>query len=414
MHGGLHLQKHLEEIGSSCQTYPWKGVSRTEPLLPTDMKELQAGIAEAVGSLNGATEAFTLFLNAFGDARPTTPSLKDVQQIAQLALRLAKAPAMDRQAMRNSAWEERLAEIGDLVEQGRTNSESLLQLEGTLHEAAWQADLAKIRQALSTHGRSVFRWFRRDYREAITALRGLLKSELPRRLADRLKIVDEVIKIRDVARVFDHDSTVIQLGRAAFGDAWKELEVGLEFALALVVKVGCRLPGRSDAPGIIAASSHCGWRTTRDPAKPTQDGLGDVEARLEISCKISRSFFSLNVADAFGIDKLNAVPIGDLLERLKRWQEHPESLSKWIGYQMRRRRLEESGLGAIVGGIQEGRIVASAAVDQFQVAYYQTLIRDVFRKHRDLAEFDGRSHEQWIAEFRSRDQRCIEMAPRRE
>ena len=87
----------------------------------------------------------------------------------------------------------------------------------------------------------------------------------------------------------------------------------------------------------------------------------------------------MNVADAFGIDKLNAVPIGDLLGRLKRWQEHPESLSKWIGYQMRRRRLEEAGLGAIVAGIQEGRIVASAAVDQFQVAYYQTLIRDVFR-----------------------------------
>ena len=118
------LQKHLEEIGS-LPDHPWKGVSRTEPLLPTDMKELQAGVAEAVGSLNGVTEAFTLFLNAFGDARPTTPSLKDVQQIAQLALRLAKAPAMDRQAMGNSVWEGRLEEIGDLVEQGRTNSESL-------------------------------------------------------------------------------------------------------------------------------------------------------------------------------------------------------------------------------------------------------------------------------------------------
>ena len=214
------MQKHLEEIGS-LPDHPWKGVSRTEPLLPTDMKELQAGVAEAVSFLNGATEAFTLFLDAFRDARPTTPSLKDVQQIAQLALRLTKAPAMDRQAIGNSVWEERLEAIGDLVEQGRTNSESLLQLEGTLQEAAWQADLAKIRQSLSTHGQSIFRWFRRDYRDAITALRGLLKSELPRRLADRLKIVDEVIKVRDVARTFDHDPTVIQLGRAAFGDAWK-------------------------------------------------------------------------------------------------------------------------------------------------------------------------------------------------
>ena len=124
------------------------------------MKELQAGIAEAVGSLNGVTEAFTLFVNAFGDDRPTTPSMRDVQQIAQLALRLTKAPAMDRQAMGNSVWEERLQEIRDLVEQGRSNSESLLQLEETVQDAAWQADLAKIRQSLSTHGPSLFRWFR--------------------------------------------------------------------------------------------------------------------------------------------------------------------------------------------------------------------------------------------------------------
>ncbi len=343
--GLADLQKHLEEIGS-LPDHPWKGVSRTEPLLPTDMKELQAGVAEAVGSLNGVTEAFTLFVNAFDDARPTTPSLKDVQQIAQLALRLAKAPAMDRQAMGNSVWEGRLEEIGDLVEQGRTNSESLLQLEGTLQEAAWQADLAKIRQSLSTHGRSVFRWFRRDYREAITALRGLLKSELPRRLADRLKIVDEVIKVRDVARDFDHDSTVIQLGRAAFGDAWKGSKSDWN-SLALVVKwdSDCRadrttwnhrgILSRLERPEILQHP----LRTASATLKPASNQLQDLA-----------KFLSLNVADAFGIDKLNAVPIGDLLERLKRWQEHPESLSKWIGYQMRRRRLEESGLGAIVGG----------------------------------------------------------------
>ena len=399
------LQKHLEEIGS-LPDHPWKGVSRIEPLLPTDMKELQAGIVEAVGSLNGVTEALTLFVNAFADARPTTPSLNDVQQIARLALRLTKAPAMDRQAMGNSIWDERFRAIGDLVEQGQTNSESLLQLEETVHEAAWLADLAKIRQSVSTHGPSLFRWFRRDYREAIKALRGLLKSELPRRLADRLKIIDEVIKVRDGARVIDQDATVIELGRAAFGETWKGSKSDWS-SLALVVKwdADCRADRTPwNHRGILSRLE--GPEILQIPLRMASTTLKPASNQLQELAK----FLSLNVADAFGIDKLNSVPIGDLLERLKRWQEHPESLSKWIGYQMRRRRLEESGLGAIVDGIQQGRIVASAAVDQFQVAYYQTLIRDVFRNHRDLAEFDGRSHDQWIADFRSRDQERIEMA----
>jgi very-short-patch-repair endonuclease len=399
------LRQHLEELGSPHDN-PWKGVSRTEPLLPTDMKDLRAGVADAISCLNGVAEAHTLLVNAFNDARPTTPSLREVQQVAQLALRLAKAPAMDRQAMGNPAWETRLEEIAGLVERGRAHSESVVQLEGTLREDAWQADLAKVRQSLSTHGRSVFRWFRRDYREAIGALRGLLQSELPRQLADRLKIIDEAIEARDVARALDHDPTVNQLGLAAFGAAWKGSKSDWN-SLALVVKwdSDCRADrARWNHRGILARLDRP--EALQGPLKTASATLKPASNRLHDLAK----FLSLNVTDAFGIDKLNAVPIGELLARLKLWQEHPESLSKWIGYQMRRRRLEESGLGAIVAGIQDGQIVASAAVDQFQVAYYQTLIRDVFRKNRDLAEFDGRSHEQWIAEFRAHDQQRIEMA----
>ncbi len=403
--GLADLQKHLEEIGS-LPDHPWKGVSRTEPLLPTDMKELQAGITDAIGSLNGVTDAFTLLLNAFDNARPTTPSLKDVQQLAQFALRIVKAPAMDRRAIGNSVWEKRGDEIGGLIQRGRLNSENTLQLEGTIQEAAWQADLLKIRQSLSTHGRSLLRWFRKDYREAVASLLGLLRSEMPGSLAERLKIVDEVIKVRDEVRVLDQDSTLTQLGRDAFGDAWKGSKSDWN-SLALVVKWD------QDCRGDRTPWNHRGILSRLDRPETLQSPLRTVSATLKPASNRLQDlakFLSLNVADTFGIDNLNSVPIGDLLGRLQRWREHPESLSKWIGYQMRRRRLEESGLGAIVDGIQQGRIVASVAVDQFQVAYYQTLIRDVFHNHRDLAEFDGRSYEQWIEEFRSLDQRRIEMA----
>jgi Protein of unknown function (DUF4011)/AAA domain len=405
--GLADLQKHLEEIGS-LSDHPWRGVCRIEPLLPTDMKELQAGIAEAIGSLTRVGEAFATFLDALSNVRPLTPSLKDVRQLTQFALRIVEAPPMDRRAIGNPVWERRRDDIHRLVEQGRANAEGLARIEVDVSDVAWQTDLSKARQTLAGHGRSLFRWFRKDYRESVATLRGILKSAMPPTLEGRLKIVDEVIRIQDGLRTLDRDESVAQLGRDAFGDGWKGSKSDWS-SLARVVRweADCRDGGTTwDHRGILSRleqadtlQTHC-WMVS---AK-----LNPASGRLEDLAK----FLSLDVTDAFGVESLNAVPIEDLIGRLRRWQEHPESLSKWIGYQMRRRRLEESGLGAIVGGVHEGRIAASAAVDQFQVTYYQTLIRDVFRNHRDLAEFDGRSHEQWIEDFRSLDLHRIEMARR--
>ncbi len=102
--GLADLQEHLAEIGS-LPDHPRKGVTRSESLLPTDMKELQAGVAEAIGSLSEVAEAFALLSDAFDVARTGPPSLKDVQKLAQFALRIVKAPAMDRRAIGDPAWE---------------------------------------------------------------------------------------------------------------------------------------------------------------------------------------------------------------------------------------------------------------------------------------------------------------------
>ena len=403
--GLANLQKHLEEIGS-LPDHPWRGVGRTDPLLPTDMKELQAWVAEAIGSLTGVEEAHTSLSDALADARAASPSLKDVQQLAQFALRIVKAPAMDRRAIGCPTWEHRRREIGELVERGEAVAESLAGLQCTLAEVAWRTDLSGARRSLATHGRSLFRWFRKDYRQSLASLRGILTSEMPSTLAERLKIVDEVIGVQDDLKALDQDPTLAQLGRDAFGDEWEGSKSDWN-ALAEVVRWD------SDCQADRATWDHRGILSRlgrpdalKEPLRAVSAGLKPASVRLQELA----TFLCLDCSDMFGVDSLNAVPIGDLIGRLRLWQQHPESLSKWIGYRMRRRRLEETGLGAIVLGIQEGRIAASSAVDQFRVAYYQTLIRDIFRNHRDLAAFDGRSQDQWIEEFRSLDLRRIEMA----
>jgi hypothetical protein len=128
---------------------------------------------------------------------------------------------MDHRAVGSPVWGDRREEIIDLVQRGRISAEGLAGLQDRLAEAAWQTDLSETRRSLATHGRSLFRWFRKDYRKSLAMLRGLLKSELPRTLAERLDLVDEIIAIQDGLKTLDHDPIVAQLGRDAFGNAWK-------------------------------------------------------------------------------------------------------------------------------------------------------------------------------------------------
>ena len=403
--GLADLREHLAEIGS-LPDHPWKGVTRSETLLPSDVKGLQDGVTEAIGSLTEVANAFGLMAETFNVVRTASPSLRDVQKLAHFARRIVNAPAMDRRAIGDPAWAHRREEILGLVERGRSVSERMAGLQVTVAEVAWQTDLAETRRSLATHGRSLFRWFRRGYRESLASLRGILVTAMPDTLAERLRIVDEVIGIQDAVNALDLDPAVARLGRDAFGDGWKGSKSDWD-SLAQVVKwdADCREDRAIwDHRGILARLAETNvllapLSMISARLKPTSDRLVDLAKILSLDC-----------AEAFGIDAPDAVPIEDWIARLRRWQAHPESLSKWVGYRMRRRRLEEAGLGAIVSAIHEGRIAVSAAEDQFQVAYYQTLIRDLFRDRRDLAEFDGRSHERRVEEFRALDRGRIEAA----
>ena len=399
------LQKHLEEIGPPTD-HPWLGVNRTEAILPADLKELQSKVSETIASLSALVDAFGRLSDVLGIARQDNSSMRDVQQLAQFAIRLVKAPPMDRQAIGSPVWDSRRDEIAGLVKQGQAHAESLAGLQGTVADIAWQTDLSATRRVLAGRGRSLFRWFRRDYRDAMASLQGVLKAEMPRTLAQRLAIVDAVIGVQTHSKSVDDDPANTQLARDAFGTGWKGSKSDWP-ALAEIVRWEAETQkSRLSLDGRKILSRLEGTDACQGPIKTVSTHLKPASNRLQEIGKV----LSLDCSEAFGSEFPHAVPIRDLLARFGRWQEHSEALSKWIGYQVRRRRLEDAGLGGIVSGLHEGRLASDGAVDLFQVAYYQALIREVFRRHAGLAEFDGQSHEQWIEEFRSLDQARIEMA----
>ncbi|HEY2154095.1 MAG TPA: DUF3320 domain-containing protein [Isosphaeraceae bacterium] len=398
------LRAHLAGLGPPGD-HPWRGVNRSEAILPSDRHALLAEVAETIVALESVGEAAARLAEALEVPPPGSPGLDHVQGLAELALRIVKAPPMDRPRIADPAWATHREAIAGLVARGADLAARRAALEATVADVAWGADLAPTRRTLAARGRSLFRWLYRDYREAVATLRGILKGKPPRSPAARLALVDALIAVQSDTRSLDDDPACTQLGRDAFGEAWRGSRSDWP-ALAVIVawEAEAREAGLPHDPRLVLS------RLERPdacnvPLEILSDRLKAALARLEDL----RKALALDPAEAFGGDLL-AVPIGDIVARLRRWSEHPESLSSWIGYRMRCRRLAEAGLGEIAADIHDGRIPAAEAADRFRAAYFGALIRGVFRRHPELAEFDGGTYERWVEEFRALDLARIAMA----
>ncbi len=318
---------------------------------------------------------------------------------------------MDRRAIGHPAWESAAKRSLGLVERGRTNAERLRRDSRTgCRRPPGRPTWPRPGRSLATHGRSLFRWFRSDYRRARRHAPRPAPVELPRTLADRSEARGRPDRGPGRPEVAGSrpDRRPARAGRLRRRAGRARSPTGT--SLARDRRLGFRLPGARapwDHRGILVAAgidpTPCRRRSGRSSDEP--------ETRRRVGCRNSPSSSRSTARTRSGSLRRTPCRSATWLARLRRWRRTSRVALEWIGYRMRRRRLEEAGLAAIVSAIARGadrrrrrRWTSSRS------AYYQALIRDVFRNHRDLAEFDGRSYEQWIEEFRSLDQRRIEMA----
>jgi hypothetical protein len=378
------LQTHLEALGSPA-THPWRGVERAEPILPSDRKSLMGQIDQVLSQLtevtSGAQKLTELLRVSSQDL-----TFKTLNVLADLGQGLLAAPPMDRSALANDVWETQREGINGLVRRGSDTAEARAELDNLVNNSAWEADWSTLRQRL-TRGWWVFRWLKRDYRNATKLLRDLLKVPLPKSYVERLRIVDLILKYRsNLERLED---TGQQLGPAAFGPLWRGPASEWP-ALERIIQWEqcCRDANLHKKFREIAA-----W--VKDPntlAKPTTL----LNQRLpELLTQVAKVFqeLSLNLAVAFGDKDLPHVSLRELSSRLQTWQAAPETLAQWINYRLRKAQSERDGLVELIALLEKGQISVEEIVSQFQQAYHEHLIRDFYSKHPDFMEFDGKSFE---------------------
>ncbi len=399
------LQIHLGQVGRPSE-HPWRGVNWTGPFLPKDLKQVLAKVAELVASLQVIVDGSQHLAAALNVQRQTLSHLTSIQVLMELGLAVMKAPPMDRRQMSSLVWQTQRDEIDQLVTRGQALATCQSELAGVVAEDAWSTDFKPTLDTFESHRHSWFPWFSQDYREALHRLKSILAGELPNGYARQLQVIRAIVNVQSTVKSLNEDPACDKLGRETFGTYWRGansdwsklrdiLKWDQECQKAKLPQTYRQIIARWDSP----EKCQIALKTLKEHFKPTTKRMRELFELLALEGK-----------EAFGVDSSMLVPLNNLLNHLQRWQNNPESLSKWIGYQLRRQEIIAEGLCELAWRLHDGRIPAEGAIEHFQLAYYESLIQTLFRRQPDLGAFDGQSYEQAIADFCRLDQNRIDLA----
>ncbi|MCE9606283.1 MAG: DUF3320 domain-containing protein [Planctomycetia bacterium] len=393
---------HITDIGVPAQ-HPWRGVM-LEAWLPMNAPRLQQRLpplVERLGALIATSDTLAVELHQPQGAR----SMSETAGLVRMVDALAKAPAMDRAAIADAVWDKNRELITALVEAGFTLGDTRAKLEQVLRPEAWTRDMTEVRDVIVKYGRIWYRWFFGVYRAAIASFQAILIGPLPKHFDDRVAILDALARRQAAQKKLGTEQQTAEVGRSAFGSLWtgEKSDWGALRAIEQW-EAECRTAGIS-APLRAAMSG-------LQPTPKGREAANVVAADAQKLLADVRDVFQelkLDVPSGFERATLEEVPLTALRDRLRAWQGEFESLTKWIAYRHGRAALEKEGLGNLPSMLEGGTIAPAAAVDQFTMGYFESLIRASFAARPSLAQFDGKSYAQVRELFQAADRQRIDL-----
>ena len=389
---------HLPGIGNP-DTHPWRGIGHP-PVMRTQAEDLVARIAPLAAAVAQASAAAAALAAGLGVA--PAGNLTVLAQQCQVADTLASAPPFDRGTISSGVWTAGLASLREGLQQGRALAAIVAQRAPALADVAWMSDWLPQRLLVAAHGGRLLRFLNGPYRQAISQLRSVSKEPLPKPLAARLALLDDLIAARKARQAL---AAIDATARAAFGAVWQGERTDWDAADAILAWVQHAEPvGGMDVRALAAGLDNA-------PALAASAGQARAAStQLRSAFETVVQALQIEVGEAFGSPALEQVPLALLQQKTTAWAHDVEGLMAWLAYADIARRCTAAGLqGPMVLAADTGQ-GAEAAVAMFRCAFHLQMLTLATQAYPELAAFDGRRHETLVAEFRHWDRQRLALA----
>jgi very-short-patch-repair endonuclease len=395
-----HLAAHVHTMGVPA-FHPWRGMG-LDVSLPQDVERVAARARRLTVAITDFTQEGKSLAERAGMPCET---LADVRRLVPFGEFAGLAPSLDVKAIADDVWTDRHAEITVLIERGASYALARHQLEAVLLSGAWNEDLSEIARQFTANGRSWFRWLRPEYRKAVRRFREFHQGPAPKLIGERLAILG---RLAAGQRARKYVQALDGLGQLAFGSKWNREDSDWDTLQAIdrwaQQSNGFELPShwrqQLTVIGDLAAFSAASAEFAATLAQRSAE-LGSLIDDL-----------AFDVPGRFGVASLDAVSLDRLSDCLTVFAASGARFQEWCAWRIWSREASEAGLNEIVDRLSDGRLAAERAPGVFQYAYFEVLARQAFAEHRDLALFDGRSHERILADFKNLDRQMLACSRR--
>ncbi|MDR7100636.1 very-short-patch-repair endonuclease [Lysobacter niabensis] len=393
------LCEHLPKVGDPA-TSAWRGVQHP-PVMRHTAEDLVAATSSLAPAMDKAVVTAAALSQGLGLPAPST--LGAMAQQCAIGEKLAQAPEFDRATISSGVWSAGIDALKEAIRKGRLLADAHARRDTQVLDSAWDSDWLPQRQTIAAHGRGWLRWLNGPYRQALGQLRGIAKGDIPKAYSDRLGLLDDLIAGHKAQQVL---ATASPTARAAFGSVWRERATDWDLAesiLAWVEQQSNAVPG-VDLRQLASSVAQ------RSP-------LADLAAYARVALSACRDEFAriaaalrLDAVAAFNGRAVEQVGLGELAQRAATWPRDVDGLMVWLAYAEVMRRVDALGLAEVAATIAGDPSARTVAVDSFWTAFYLQALDEVTKQYPELANFDGRRHEQLIEQFREADRRRLAIA----
>ena len=396
------LAELLAATGPRSQ-HPFAGC-RELHLQPVALQRLDNALASAIDALDDALSTSRAFASgrsheherSIDEWLPRAESVADLRQSARFLRLVGQRPQRADQLVDAVFGKESVRDVAESLDVGRQWAQAKQDAEPRFRDHAWEIPAAPLQLDLergAAPGLSAFlARLGGAYRGASKTLAGIAVGALPKSGADRVELAEQLAEVQRRRRELANEEGFLA---QHLGAQWRGERTdfeGLHDAAVWLADV--------EATDIAGSTSDL-KRVESAFSRPVETGRAIEQTATSAldGVRVVVELLGLDLTDVGLGDQIDQAPLSAMHDRFAAMAANRERYNEWRRIQHLVEQLTRAGLGALVAMLDDGRLAAADAVDEFAYAAAEARWEMAAQSVPDLTSLADLDRHQLVAAF---------------